>query len=195
MGQVDGYQVSDILVDYEAPSVPISQEQITSGVWERIAESAAPQACVPIGIAAHAAGMLSIAASVWERAAESGSIEAMANLGYLLRAQGDTDNARTWFARAADAGHTRAAWVQIPPPRRQSEGQSRDRDWPSVVLGGQTGTDRSPRCGAGVCALHDPGRILLDVALAVADRDRLSDAATPRRPSPKSPEDAAGPHP
>ncbi|MCX5049916.1 MULTISPECIES: hypothetical protein [unclassified Streptomyces] len=109
MGQVDGYQVSDILVDYEAPSVPISQEQITSGVWERIAESAAPQACVPIGIAAHAAGMLSIAASVWERAAESGSIEAMANLGYLLRAQGDTDNARTWFARAADAGHTRAA--------------------------------------------------------------------------------------
>ncbi|MFF3575886.1 tetratricopeptide repeat protein, partial [Streptomyces mirabilis] len=108
MGEVDGYQVSDILVDYESQSAPVSHKQITPRIWERLAELAAPEACVAIGTAAYYTGMLVTASSAWERAAGAGSNEAMYNLGVLLNDQGDTEGARTWWQRAADNGSSDA---------------------------------------------------------------------------------------
>ncbi|WP_369248161.1 tetratricopeptide repeat protein [Streptomyces sp. R41] len=108
IGRVDGYQVSDILVDYEAQSAPVSQEQITPSIWESLANWATPQACLPIGVGAYFAGIPATSASAWERAADSGSSEAMFNLGVLTNDQGDVEGARTWYVRAAEAGHTDA---------------------------------------------------------------------------------------
>ncbi|MFD4653806.1 tetratricopeptide repeat protein [Streptomyces sp. NPDC058441] len=108
MGQVDGYEVSDILVDYEAPSAPTSQEQITPGIWEELVRLATPAACFPVGAVAYFAGRLTVAASAWERSADAGRTDAMHNLGFLLEEQGDTEDARTWYTRAADAGETDA---------------------------------------------------------------------------------------
>ncbi|WP_435228487.1 tetratricopeptide repeat protein [Streptomyces sp. Tue6028] len=108
VGQVDGYQVSDILVDYEARSAPISQVQITPSIWETLVNLAAPEACLPIGIGAYLADVLVTAATAWERAADFGSTVAMFNLGNLLRQQGDAEGVRTWFSRGAEAGDTRA---------------------------------------------------------------------------------------
>ncbi|MET7845334.1 tetratricopeptide repeat protein [Streptomyces sp. NPDC005356] len=110
IGQVDGYEVSDILVDYEAPSAPTSQEQITPALWEDLVRLAAPEACLPIGDKAYSASKRTVAASAWERAAETGRSRAMVSLGFLLNSQGDTEGARTWWQRAADAGNTDAMY-------------------------------------------------------------------------------------
>ncbi|MFD4549414.1 tetratricopeptide repeat protein [Streptomyces sp. NPDC058466] len=108
IGQIDGYHVSDILVDYRAPCAPISEQQITPHLWERLTELATPHACLPIGTAAYFSGLATHARSAWEHAASSGSTYAMFNLGYLLFEQGDTEGARVWYTRAADAGHAGA---------------------------------------------------------------------------------------
>ncbi|MCI3269666.1 tetratricopeptide repeat protein [Streptomyces cylindrosporus] len=108
IGQIDGYQVSDILVDHASPSAPASQQPITSRVWTHLTDLAAPEACLSIGIAAYRAGQSTHARTSWQRAADAGHTAAMHNLGFLLAEQGDTDNARTWYTRAADAGHTDA---------------------------------------------------------------------------------------
>ncbi|MHA5050267.1 tetratricopeptide repeat protein [Streptomyces sp. SD15] len=108
MGRIDGYEVSDILVDHLAQSAPVTQEQITPSIWESLAKWANSQACLPIGTEAYFAGMLATAASAWERAAESGSTDAMFNLGILLKDRSDTDGARTWWERAAESGSTDA---------------------------------------------------------------------------------------
>ncbi|MFD7479984.1 tetratricopeptide repeat protein, partial [Streptomyces sp. NPDC059837] len=103
IGQVDGYEVSDILVDHVAPSAPVSDQQPTPRVWRRTAELATPQACLPIGSAAYFARLTSEAAFAWQRAADAAVIEAAFNLGILLDGQGDLEGARGWWQRAADA--------------------------------------------------------------------------------------------
>ncbi|MGW1268321.1 SEL1-like repeat protein [Streptomyces sp. NPDC002491] len=110
VGQVDGYQVSDILVDHTAPSAPISEQQITSRVWRRMAELAAPEACLAIGTRAYFTSMKAEATIAWRRAADVGDIQAGANLGVLLHEQGDVEGACTWYTRAAEAGHTDAMY-------------------------------------------------------------------------------------
>ncbi|MFJ8949157.1 tetratricopeptide repeat protein [Streptomyces sp. NPDC102381] len=108
IGQIDGYEVSDILVDYEAPSAPSSHEQVTAGIWEDLLHLATPAACLPIGTEAYFASRLTVATSAWQRAADTGRSSAMFNLGVLLNDQGDTDHARAWWQRAADTGDTDA---------------------------------------------------------------------------------------
>ncbi|MFB6638082.1 tetratricopeptide repeat protein [Streptomyces chartreusis] len=108
MGQVDGYQVSDILVDHETQSAPITQEQINPTVWESLVEWATPEACLPIGTRAYYVDMPVIAAAAWKRAADAGIAGAMFNLGFLLDTQGEAEGARTWYTRAAEAGESRA---------------------------------------------------------------------------------------
>jgi TPR repeat protein len=108
MGQVDGYRVSDILVDHKSQSTPIPGGQIAPHIWEILVESATPQACFLIGNGAYSAGVLLAARSAWERAANAGNAGAMAPLGVLLHNEGDTEGARTWWQQAADAGQTGA---------------------------------------------------------------------------------------
>ncbi|MFI1764532.1 tetratricopeptide repeat protein, partial [Streptomyces sp. NPDC020800] len=108
IGEVDGYQVSDILVDHKSASAPISEHRITASVWRRLVELATPRACLSIGAAAFFADMREEAALAWRRAADVGSIEAAFPLGLLLREEGDIDGARAWLQRAADANHLEA---------------------------------------------------------------------------------------
>ncbi|WP_190171250.1 SEL1-like repeat protein [Streptomyces mirabilis] len=108
MGQIDGYRVSDILVDHKSKSAPIPDGQIAPDIWETLAESATPQACLLIGMGAYSAGVLGVARSAWERAANTGNAEAMAPLGVLLHNEGDAEGARTWWQQGADAGNTGA---------------------------------------------------------------------------------------
>ncbi|GAA2347696.1 hypothetical protein GCM10010431_84020 [Streptomyces kunmingensis] len=107
MGQVDGYEVSDLLVGYEASSAPASHD-LTSGNWEDLVRLATPAACFGVGLAARMVGRLTVAASAWRRAADAGNTDAMNNLGVLLYEQKDTGSARAWYTRAAEAGHTSA---------------------------------------------------------------------------------------
>jgi TPR repeat protein len=104
VGQLDGYQVSDVLVESASPSAPNSGHGISSVVWELITRLATPKACVPIGLAAHFADRPTDARRAWERAAEAGEPRGMANLGLLLGDQNDHEGARIWLTRAAEAG-------------------------------------------------------------------------------------------
>ncbi|MFI6409764.1 tetratricopeptide repeat protein [Streptomyces sp. NPDC050548] len=108
IGQVDGYQVSDILVDYEGPSSPVSESKITTRIWRLVAELSTPRACLLIGRAAYRAQMLPEAAHALERAALDGNSEAMFSLGGIQRDQGDMEAARTWWENAAESGNARA---------------------------------------------------------------------------------------
>ncbi|MGW0886207.1 hypothetical protein [Streptomyces sp. NPDC002671] len=73
-------------------------------------ELAAPQACVPIGLAADHVGLQDTARVAWQRAADLGrSAGAMYNLGLLLTGEGDAEGARARYTRAADAGDPGAA--------------------------------------------------------------------------------------
>ncbi|MFD8391805.1 tetratricopeptide repeat protein, partial [Streptomyces sp. NPDC059680] len=108
MGRVDGYQVSDILVDHKGQSSAVLQHQITPSVWGLIADLAATEACLSIGFGAYRANMPTAARSAWRRAAEAGDVNAMGRLGLFLREEGDVDGARTWFTRAAEAGNVNA---------------------------------------------------------------------------------------
>ncbi|MGW0794017.1 tetratricopeptide repeat protein [Streptomyces sp. NPDC002692] len=108
MGQIDGYRVSDILVDHKSTYGPILDQEISPAIWETLVKSAAPQSCLPIGIGAYLADLHEVAKSAWERAASSGNTEAMAPLGVLLHNEGDTEGARAWWQRAANGGNTGA---------------------------------------------------------------------------------------
>ncbi|MGW1758971.1 hypothetical protein [Streptomyces mirabilis] len=104
IGHVDGYQISDILVAHETPSVPVSAQEITARVWERLVELAAPEACLSVGTTAYFAGMTAQSVAAWERAAGGGSTVAVFNLGNVLSEQGDTEGARTWYTREPTQG-------------------------------------------------------------------------------------------
>ncbi|MGW8876663.1 tetratricopeptide repeat protein [Streptomyces mirabilis] len=108
LGQIDGYRISDILVDHEASTAPVTDRQITPRVWERLTDLATPEACDSIGNAAYFAGMPAHARAAWERAAGTGDADPMSSLGLLLREMGDLDGAGPWLQRAAEAGNTAA---------------------------------------------------------------------------------------
>ncbi|WP_405916741.1 tetratricopeptide repeat protein [Streptomyces sp. NBC_00728] len=108
MGRIDGYQVSDILVDHRNQSSPVLQRRITSNVWALLAELAPLDACSSIGFSAYRADVRDAAQSAWQRAAEAGEANCMAALAGLLREIGDSEGALAWCSRAAELGNDRA---------------------------------------------------------------------------------------
>ncbi|OIJ89772.1 tetratricopeptide repeat protein [Streptomyces colonosanans] len=108
VGQVDGYQVSDILVDHTGATSPAPHRRFMPTIWGSVITLASPEACFSIGIAAYLSDMPTQARRAWERAAEAGHIDAMHNLGFHLAEEGEVDEARTWYTHAAEAGDTDA---------------------------------------------------------------------------------------
>ena len=114
VGAVDGYQVSDLLVDHASASAVGTGVSIS--FWGRLIDVATPQACFDIGYGALHADMNTQARSAWERVVEAGdstedqvaATKTMFNLAGLLETEGDVEGARTWYTRAAEAGHSMA---------------------------------------------------------------------------------------
>lgn len=105
IGQTDGYEVSDIIVNHIETLEFISGPRNDPDVWTRLIQMASPEACFPIGLTAHRYGYLDVALSAAKRAAgEAGMADAMNHLGILLNEWGDTEGARTWYTRGAESG-------------------------------------------------------------------------------------------
>ncbi len=101
VGQIDGYAVTDILVQHQATAPP---QPTVEATWDYLAAHADPPACFTIGAAAYAAQRLPAAQLAWQRAADAGHHKAVNNLGVVLSRLGDRNGARTWYQRAADSG-------------------------------------------------------------------------------------------
>ncbi|WP_261555524.1 DUF4365 domain-containing protein [Frankia tisae] len=101
VGQIDGYAVTDILVQQQAAR---QTEPAAEAAWDYLASHADPSACFAIGAAAYEAQRLPAAQVVLHRGAEAGNHKAMNNLGVFLNRLGDRDGARTWYQRAAEGG-------------------------------------------------------------------------------------------
>jgi TPR repeat protein len=109
-GIIDGYKVSDILLQYSydqaCPTVqPLLDDDRT---WTLLRESAELPFCTGIGDAASAMGKTATAAEFWQSAAEAGDITAMLRLGWFHADQGRPADARRWFQSAIARGDTSA---------------------------------------------------------------------------------------
>jgi len=108
-GVIDGYQVSDILLQHsylpENTSVPPMLED--EGTWTLLLARALPRARNGIGVAAEAAGRTTIARQAWLAAAGSGDLRAMRLLGWSHMG-GDLTQAVHWFQAAVDLGDDEA---------------------------------------------------------------------------------------
>ncbi|MGI5238795.1 SEL1-like repeat protein [Dactylosporangium sp. CA-139066] len=98
-GTIEGYQVSDILVQRAGEQASITPEQVTV-----LIELATPDACIGIGAALYQAGRRAGAETAWRRAAAAGLATGMFNLGILF-SDDDATQSRAWYLQAARAGH------------------------------------------------------------------------------------------
>lgn len=104
VGHVDGYAVSDILVQYSRQQ-PGNTDVPVEAVWAYLAEHAAVDACYAIGSSAAEAQQFGPSRIALERAAEAGHHKAMNNLGVVLAELGDDTTAQHWYRRAAEMGN------------------------------------------------------------------------------------------
>ncbi len=127
-GVIDGYKVSDILLQYSYESAcnivrPLLADERT---WALLLEHANPTARTDIGIAAYAGDMTTQAERAWQLAAESGDSRAMRMLGWLFFDRGEQSEVRRWFQRALDLG-------DIPAMRGFSYVLESYGDWPESL--------------------------------------------------------------
>ncbi|MFD4953830.1 hypothetical protein [Streptomyces sp. NPDC058451] len=101
IGHLDGYRVSDILVQHTQRNTALAP--LPESQWNLLVDHANPLACLSIGSAAYAQGRTSPAESAWRRAAEDGITYAATRLGFLLFDRGDVEEARLWWDRAVAA--------------------------------------------------------------------------------------------
>jgi TPR repeat protein len=107
VGSIDGYQVSDILVDH-ATSNP-RRAPLSAVTWQLLIESASPTALLGIGCGAYYAVEFDFARAAWSLAIDAGNTEALEYLGVVLaRAGGRVEEVEALFRRAIDAGHSDA---------------------------------------------------------------------------------------
>jgi TPR repeat protein len=103
VGELHGYQVSDVLVQY-ADTDSATFRDIPNATWEHLVTEANTAACLMIGMFASFRGLPQFAQRALERAAETGDTNAMTALGFLFWNQADLDRARVWTQRAVDHG-------------------------------------------------------------------------------------------
>jgi len=103
-GAVDGYRVSDILLqaseDMAYPDIEslLAQEP----TWRIVLDRAPQPAAAEIALSAYKSGMLSIASDAWHAAANDGDGVAARHLGLLYWDQHDDVQAESWLRRAAE---------------------------------------------------------------------------------------------
>ncbi|MFF1475643.1 tetratricopeptide repeat protein [Streptomyces mirabilis] len=134
IGHLDGYRVTDILVQHVQKNV--DRPVIPENQWTLLIDHAAPNACLAIGSTAHAKGQHRHAERAWRRAFEDGSTSAAALLGLLLFQRGDVVEARACWEHAVEAdGLARAAAIGNALFRR-GEGDEARSWWQRAVEAG-----------------------------------------------------------
>jgi TPR repeat protein len=107
MSRIDGYEVSDILLDYTKNSQQIGP--VPQVIWETLLAAVIdPSVLYSIGAAAYFAGKPEMAMLSFERAADAGNVSAINGLGFLMYYAGDHAGCELYFKRAADAGYPAA---------------------------------------------------------------------------------------
>lgn len=102
-GAIDGYRVSDVLVQLDFSGATASTE-----LPERLVEVASPHACQSIGWTWYRAGKRRAAGKAFAKAADAGYADAMHGAGRASFELGDFTSAESWFRQASEAGHPRA---------------------------------------------------------------------------------------
>jgi TPR repeat protein len=110
-GIVDGYKVSDILLQYSYVPACHEVRSLLSNdrTWTLLQEYAARSVHMGIGDAAYAEGKAETAVLFWRLAAETKDIAAMRRLGWFYTTnQKDLPEARRWFQQAINLGDVAA---------------------------------------------------------------------------------------
>jgi tetratricopeptide (TPR) repeat protein len=100
IGGLDGYRVSDILVQHaqrNADRFPIQESR-----WPILISNATPHICQSIGSAAYELGRFSHAEQAWKIAFDGGETDVAAILGFLFFQTGKLQEAHTWWERAIE---------------------------------------------------------------------------------------------
>jgi TPR repeat protein len=100
VGKVDGYSVSDVLVQHANNSSSAPGELIQDAALRALIKNATPYACALIGAAVLSRPQ--IAEHAFCKAAEAGNLNGMARLGLLLAQRGDDAGAETWWRKAVE---------------------------------------------------------------------------------------------
>jgi len=108
VGVVDGYRVSDVLVQHASSCADAPAHAVSAEEWNLVIQQASPDVRVSIGFAARHEQRLDIAEQAFRKGADSGDTESMRWLGYLLRERGATEEAEEWFRKGAEAGNSAA---------------------------------------------------------------------------------------
>ncbi|MGO9785141.1 MAG: alpha/beta fold hydrolase [Streptosporangiaceae bacterium] len=101
-GVIDGYKVSDILLQYSYNDNCLIIRPILNdpSVWALVLEQAAAPTWSRVGDAAYAEGHTATAEQAWHLAAGVQDLRAMRRLGWLYTKQDRQDEARRWFEKA-----------------------------------------------------------------------------------------------
>ncbi|MCG5444428.1 tetratricopeptide repeat protein [Micromonospora sp. NIE79] len=102
IGIVDGYRISDMLLDHASLDPEIGA--VSDKVRRYVAEHADGLVCWNLLARAYQAGKLDIAELAGRRGAQAGDARSLYNLGVLLTGSGRVEEAEALFRRAADAG-------------------------------------------------------------------------------------------
>lgn len=106
IGKVDGYSVSDVLVQHGGNDVRITSQLASESAWLYLIEGASPDACATVSvIALLRPGPFKAFEEAGVKAAEAGDIPSMLNMGTVLYERGDTAQAESWFTKAAATGN------------------------------------------------------------------------------------------
>lgn len=104
---IEGFSVSDILVQHAVSDSASPWHRIPDEAWLLLIDHAAPAACLEIAAAAYphrAAHQALIAYRAARKAADAGNPAAMNSLGIGFQEQGHTRQAEQWYRKGARAG-------------------------------------------------------------------------------------------
>jgi TPR repeat protein len=128
IGELDGYEVSDILVDHGMRRYA-ARQKVPVAPWEVLADHSTLDACEMIGMRAiYSYGLSSAGARALRRVAEAGRTEAMVSLAMTYLEEDDLDNASLWYLAAAEAGDAAATAMLAVVLQRQGDGAGA-REW------------------------------------------------------------------
>ncbi|MBS2965824.1 sel1 repeat family protein [Actinocrinis puniceicyclus] len=107
VGELDGYQASDILTHRSARRYA-SRRQSPAKPWDVLVAYADRVACEVIAMFAFSSGYHDHAEAAWTRLADDGDTNAMIALGTARQDADDSEAAAAWYRRAVDAGEKEA---------------------------------------------------------------------------------------
>jgi TPR repeat protein len=112
-GDIDGDNVSDILVQLATRNPDTPWHYIPDATWLLLIDNATPQACFGIADTAYPnrhAHRAPITERALRKAADAGSLDAMFMLGLASQLPTETRQAEHWYRKAAADGHTAAMY-------------------------------------------------------------------------------------